>query len=397
MPTHPETPDSQQWLASHFAYSPLAAMEFDRKGRIIGWNPAAERIFGWTASELKGKRFDILVSDSQREQAEIWWEAVVSQRGGTFLEQQNVAKGGQLIDCEWHSSALLDAHGRVFGVGALVIDKTSRTGGDEATADLEQQLAERTAELEAAVAELDAFSNSVSQELTAPLRAIERYSQALAEECRDSLPAQGVRHVQRIRATTRRMDDLINALLNLSRVSRQGLRSRSVDLSELATQVVDGLQQTDPGRKVSVQIQPGLVAHGDRELLKILLQNLLDNAWKFTQRTPDPRIVVGAFDCPSGRTYFVRDNGVGFDQKQASKLFQPFQRLHRPEEFDGHGIGLATVLRIVRKHGGQVRIEGRPSAGATGWFTLGCGLASEEELSSHEMPVFVPTEAAARN
>lgn len=401
MQINPESPDSQQRLASHVLHTPVAAMEFDRKGRIVGWNPAAERIFGWTAAEIKGQRFDVLVPDARLVPTEVWWEAVVAQQGGERIEQQNLTKGGQVIDCEWHSTALVDGHGRVFGVGALVIDLIERQRADDgerqSIAELEQDLADRTAELETVVAELESFSESVAHELMAPLRAIERYSQALAEDNRDSLSTQGVRHIQRIRATTKRMEELINSLINLSRVARQGLRAKMVDLSELATQVVDTLKQTDPGRKVSVQIQPGLVAHGDRELLKILLQNLLDNSWKFTQRTQDPRIVVGAVDCPSGRTYFVRDNGVGFDPKQAGKLFQPFQRLHRPEEYEGYGIGLATVLRIVRKHGGQVRLEGRPLAGATGWFTLGCGLASEEELSSHEMPVFVPTETAARN
>jgi PAS domain S-box-containing protein len=389
MAANPEYPDAQERLAVHLQRTPLAAIDFDRKGRIVSWNPAAERIFGWTFDEVKGRRFDLLAADGQMAAFEAWWETIPSRFSGDTSELPCVAKGGQLVDCDWHSTPLVDDQKRVFGVASLVADVTRRRQAvREQIADLEQRLAECTGERDAAVQELESFSTTVSQDLMAPLRAIDGFSQALAEECRSALPTQGVRHLQRIRSATKRMGDLINALMNLSRVARQGLKTRKVDLSELAQQAIDNLQQTDPTRKVSVHIQPGLTAHADRELLKILMQNLLDNAWKYTQRTPDPRIVVGAVDCPSGRTYFVRDNGVGFDPVAAGKLFQPFQKLHRAEDFEGHGIGLATVLRIVRKHGGQVRLEGRPHGGATGWFTLGCGLASEQELSSHEMPVF---------
>jgi PAS domain S-box-containing protein len=379
-----ELRDSQQRLAAHIRRTPLAAIEFDRAGLILGWNDSAERIFGWTASEAIQRHYGLLLTGEVRPSIDDLWVNLVSLQGGLRSDNQNVTKDGRIIDCEWHNAPLIDDRGYAFGVASLVADVTERKRAEEdvrrLNGELEQRVAARTADLESALRELEAFSYSVSHDLRAPLRAIDGFGAALAEDCRNKLPPEGADYLQRIRASTRRMGELIDALLNLSRVVRQELHSETVDLSELARQACETLQHLDPARRVDVQIQPDLLAVCDRELLRIVLQNLLENAWKYTRATPQPRIGFGAVDSAAGRAYFVRDNGIGFDPAYAAKLFQPFQRLHRGEDYEGHGIGLATVHRILRKHGGEVRLESRPGAGATCWFTLGCELPAANEL-----------------
>jgi PAS domain S-box-containing protein len=239
--------------------------------------------------------------------------------------------------------------------------------------ELEQRIKERTVQLEAANKELEAFSYSVSHDLRAPLRAVDGFSHALAQDCGDRLDAEGQDFLKRIRAATKRMGQLIDDMLTLSRISRAALHKQPVDVSALARSVISELQEAEPQRKVDVQIAEKLQAEADPNLLRIALENLLGNAWKFTAKTPQPRIEVGQIaDAPAapGTTFFVRDNGAGFDMAYADKLFGAFQRLHRQDEFPGTGIGLATVMRIIHRHGGSVRAEGAVDRGATFFFTL---------------------------
>jgi|GEM_PF-3178819 len=238
-------------------------------------------------------------------------------------------------------------------------------------ADLQLLVAERTGELETANKELEAFSYSVSHDLRAPLRSIDGFSRILLDDCKDRLGTQHKNYLERIRAATQRMGELIDDLLKLSRVTRAGMSREAVDLGALAAAVIEDLRRADPQRRVAVDIQPGLTAVGDPPLLRVLLENLIGNAWKFTGKTPDARIAFGARDDSSHqRVYFVRDNGAGFDMTYASKLFGAFQRLHSMDEFPGTGIGLATVQRIVRRHGGRVWAEGAIGQGAAFYFTL---------------------------
>jgi signal transduction histidine kinase len=237
--------------------------------------------------------------------------------------------------------------------------------------DLEQRVEARTAELAAAHRELEAFSYSVSHDLRAPLRSIDGFAQATLEDCGDALGADGRDHLGRVRAATRRMSALIDDLLSLARVSRVAIDRARVSLSELAAHVAADLADTDPGRAVTWNIHPGMVVDADRGLLRVLLENLLGNAWKFTARRADAVIEVGSAEQNGQRVYFVRDNGAGFDMKYAAKLFAPFQRLHDSAEFPGTGVGLATVQRVVRRHGGTIRAEGQVGAGATFTWTLG--------------------------
>ncbi len=236
---------------------------------------------------------------------------------------------------------------------------------------LEARVAERTRELTLANKELESFSYSVSHDLRTPLRAVDGFSQALLEDEAERLSPEGRALFHRLRAAAERMGQLIDDLLRLSRVSRTDLKREPVDLSALAREVVDLLRHQEPERHVTVEIAPDLRAEGDARLLRVVLENLLGNAWKFTSKRPDARIELFASE-RDGRTHYgVRDNGVGFDMAYASKLFSPFQRLHRPADFPGTGIGLATVQRIVHRHGGDIQVDARPGQGATFCFTLG--------------------------
>jgi light-regulated signal transduction histidine kinase (bacteriophytochrome) len=218
--------------------------------------------------------------------------------------------------------------------------------------------------------ELESFSYSVSHDLRSPLRSIQGFSQMLLEECRDTLSDKGKKSLDRIVAASARMGQLIEGLLNLSRVTRAEIGHESVDLSSIARELVAELRQQESGRQVECVIGESVVAHGDPTLLRLVLQNLLGNAWKFTGRQERARIEFGTSEESSERAYFVRDNGAGFEMSYADKLFGAFQRLHGEQEFPGIGIGLATVQRIVDRHGGRVWAVGAPGKGATISFTL---------------------------
>ncbi len=241
----------------------------------------------------------------------------------------------------------------------------------ELNQNLERRVAERTAELEATNRELEAFSYSVSHDLRAPLRGIDGFSQALLERYTDKLDDQGKHYLQRIRANTQRMGELIDDLLKLSRVTRSEMRRTQVDLSAIAKEIATELQQTQPSRQVEWAIAPGLVADGDARLLRVALENLLNNAWKFTSFHTCSRIEFNVILQEDTKfVYFVRDNGAGFDMANANKLFGAFHRLHSSTQFPGTGIGLATVQRIIHRHGGRVWAEGAVEQGAAFYFTL---------------------------
>ena len=249
-----------------------------------------------------------------------------------------------------------------------LLDETRSQADELRVANATLQVAKDDAD--AANRELEAFSYSVSHDLRSPLRAIDGFSQALLERYEARLDDKGADYLHRVRNAAQRMGELIDALLQLSRINRMPLTRRRVDLSEVARGVVDELARQSPEREVACAISDGLVADADGGLVRVLLDNLIGNAWKFTARTEPARVEVGA-DRPDGETvYFVRDNGAGFDMTYASKLFAPFQRLHSTSEFTGTGIGLATVHRVVDRHGGRVWAEGEVGRGATIFFTL---------------------------
>jgi two-component system sensor histidine kinase/response regulator len=243
--------------------------------------------------------------------------------------------------------------------------------GEQAARELAETRAELVRELEHKNRELESFSYAVSHDLRAPLRRIDSFSRAVLESQGDRLDDAGRKFLTRVREASQHMSQLIDDVLYLSKVTRAELREQEVDLSGLAAVILERLREGEPDRKVELKIRPAVVVTGDGQLLKIALTNLLENAWKFTGTQPDARIEFGV-TYPAGEpTYFVRDNGAGFDMTYASRLFGPFQRLHAQHEFPGSGIGLATVQRIVHRHGGRVWAEGLVGQGATFYFTLG--------------------------
>lgn len=237
--------------------------------------------------------------------------------------------------------------------------------------DLESRIKKRTMKLEAVNKELEAFSYSVSHDLRAPLRGIDGFSQAILEDYEEVLDETGKDYLRRVRSGVQRMGDLINDMLQLSRLSRTELHKTSVDLSAIAQNIVDDLLIGSPERQIDIKIEKALVARCDLQLIRSLLQNLLENAWKFTQKVSTPQIEFGKMMLDDEMTFFIRDNGAGFDMKYYNKLFGTFQRLHSVHEFEGTGIGLATVQRIIHKHGGLISAEGKVNGGATFYFTLG--------------------------
>jgi PAS domain S-box-containing protein len=237
----------------------------------------------------------------------------------------------------------------------------------------EEVLRRANVETDAANRELEAFSYSVAHDLRAPLRSIDGFSQAVMEDNADQLDAMGKSYLVRVRAAAQRMAHLIDDLLSLSRVSRSELRREKVDLSLVARAICARLRETDPARDVAIAVEDGLIVDGDANLLAAVMENLLGNAWKFTSRRPQAHIDVGRTYKDGKVAYHVRDDGAGFDMSHASNLFGAFQRLHAMAEFPGTGIGLATVQRIVRRHGGRVWAEAEVGRGATFFFTLGSG------------------------
>jgi light-regulated signal transduction histidine kinase (bacteriophytochrome) len=237
---------------------------------------------------------------------------------------------------------------------------------------LELRVQERTVELERANAELEAYAYSASHDLRTPLRAIDAYAAMLAEDEGARLSDGGRRSLERIRGSTKRMAELVDRMLELSRVGRSELVMETLDLASIAREVSEELRVAEPAHRVEFVCSSLAPARGDRALVRTALFNLLQNAWKFTRGRPAPRVELGSENGDgSRRSYFVKDNGVGFDPELADKIFRPFQRLHRDDEFAGTGIGAAIVARVVERHGGRVWAEGKLGEGAMFHFTLG--------------------------
>jgi light-regulated signal transduction histidine kinase (bacteriophytochrome) len=265
---------------------------------------------------------------------------------------------------------LLNSSGKLISVLSLVLDVTERKQIEEKIKELNEDLRQRVIEAHSVNKELESFSYSVSHDLRAPLRSIDGFSQALLEDYAEKLDAQGKDYLQRVRAASQRMAQLIDDMLILSRVTRHEMKRSEVDLSALANTISAELAKAQPQRQVEFIITPGLVVNGDVELLRAMLENLLGNAWKFTSKHPSARIEFGMAQHDGKPVYFVKDDGVGFEMTYADKLFQAFQRLHSSAEFPGTGIGLATVKRIIHRHGGSIRAESKTGKGATFYFDL---------------------------
>ncbi|MES9862518.1 MAG: ATP-binding protein [Candidatus Thiodiazotropha sp. 4PDIV1] len=241
---------------------------------------------------------------------------------------------------------------------------------DEYNRSLEKKVEERTVELERSNKELEAFNYSVSHDLRAPLRSIEGFSQVLSEDYQDSIDETGHDYLRRVRSAATRMGNLIDDMLRLSRLGRQEMEISIVDLSELANSSLEKLKEDGSERKIHCQVEPGLKARGDHNLLAIALDNLIGNAWKYTSHCEHAEIIIGKTENKGKACFYIQDNGAGFDMRYTDKLFGAFQRLHKSSEFEGSGIGLATVARIIHRHGGSVWAESEVDKGATFFFEL---------------------------
>lgn len=345
----------------------------DRELRVCTGNAAFYRTFGVAPSETEGR----LVYEGDH------WDIP----GLRSVLEKVVQDGGFVEDFEVHHDfpragvkvMRLDARCVVGDNGTPMVllafeDNTDRLLAREKlqqlNGQLEDRVRERTAQLEASNQELEAFSYSVSHDLRAPLRALDGFSDELLR-CYPGqvLDEKGQHYLRRIRSGTQRMGQLIDDMLQLSRLNRGEVKRERVDLTALADAMAAELKSRESARDVTFAIEPNLTATGDESLLRVVLENLLGNAWKFTSKKPAAAIAFGR-DEREGRPFFVRDDGAGFDMAHSDKLFGAFQRLHSQREFPGHGVGLATVQRIVHRHGGQVWAEGVPGRGATFHFTL---------------------------
>jgi len=367
-----------QKLSFHVENSPLAVVEWNHHFQLQHWSQKAEQIFGWKAEEVFGRSWQEwqFIFEEDLELVNTHCAALGDgSKPSNVSRNRNYTKYGSVIYCEWYNSALLDESGKLVSVLSLVQDISDRNRTEkqikELNQDLERRVFERTAQLEATNKELEAFSYSVSHDLRAPLRSIDGFSQTLIERYTEQLDDKGKHYLKRVRAATQRMGEMIDDLLDLSRVTRSEMQRQRVYLSSLVQEITSDLQQTKPERSAEFVIAPGVLVEGDPQLLKVVLENLLSNAWKFTSNQISARIEFGITSQQNVKqAYFVKDNGAGFDMEYADKLFGAFQRLHTTDEFPGTGIGLATVQRIIRRHGGNVWAEGAVGQGATFYFML---------------------------
>ncbi|HWP57584.1 MAG TPA: PAS domain S-box protein [Candidatus Acidoferrales bacterium] len=340
------------------------------EGAILSWNRGARNIYGYTAEEALGQPVSML---SPPDRADEIVESLARLRRGERIDNyrtERVRKDGKRIHVSLTISPIRDAAGKVVGISSISRDITERIQAEQAIDKLHEDLRRRALELEAANRELESFCYSVSHDLRAPLRGINGFAQALLEDYSGRLDEVGKGYLQRVCAASQHMGELIDDLLSLSRLARQEMRRETVDLSALAAAIAAELEQAEPERAAEFVIAPGLLAEGDHGLLRVALRNLLENAWKFTSKRAHARIEFGRIEENGNRSYYVRDNGAGFDMAYAGKLFRAFQRLHSASEFEGTGIGLATVQRIIYRHGGRVWAEAAPDQGATFYFTL---------------------------
>ena len=353
--------------------APDAVVVTDVGGKILLVNAQVEGLFGYGREELLGREIERLVPERFRRQrsglrAAIAAQPRVREKADAPLDWCGLRKDGSEFPVEITLSPLETEEGLL--ITSAIRDSSERKRVLEKISRLNEQLEVRNAELEIVNKELESFSYSVSHDLRAPLRAIEGFSVALLEDYRDRLDEEGRSHLDRVRAATMRMAQLIDDMLKLARIARSEPVLDDVDLSDMAHDIVQQLRRQEPARVATVEIAPGMNARGDRHLLRAALENLIGNAWKFTSKSPAACIEVGITNGESEPAFFVRDNGAGFDMSYADKLFGVFQRLHTEREFPGTGVGLATVQRIIHKHGGRIWAESAVGDGATFYFVL---------------------------
>ena len=348
----------------------------DRKGSITFANSQAGKLFAYDREELLGKPIEMLIPERYHDvhtgHREDYAAEPRTRPMGIGLDLYGLRKDGTEFQVEIALSPMwVDEE---LAVTAIIRDVSEHRRVEEEikrlNTELEMRVRARTAQLEAANKELEAFSYSVSHDLSAPLRLIDGFSRDLTENYQDNLDDRGKKDVKWIRESVGKMAQLIEDLLRLSRVGRAELCFEDIDLSVIVGSIVNDLQKTEPLREVTFAIQPDVIALADARLIRIALENLIGNAWKFSSKTANAYIEFGLSDEGGERVYSVKDNGAGFDMTYSDRLFAPFERLHTEAEFPGMGIGLAIVRRIINRHSGRVWAEGSVGKGANIYFTL---------------------------
>ena len=367
--------ESETRFRSLFEQAAVGMAQVAPDGRFMRVNDRLCAITGYPRETLQAKTYQELTHpddmDITLKEARRLETGEVSQHA---LEKRYLRKDGSVVWVRRTVSTIRKPDGTLDHYIAVIEDVTARKLAEEEisklNAGLEQRVSERTAQLQAANKELKAFSYSVSHDLRAPLRSIDGFSRILLEDYADKLDAEGKHYLQTVRTASQRMAQLIDDMLQLSRITRSEMRLAPVDLSALARNLADELEKAEPERCVEFIIEPEVIAQADAHLMRVVLGNLFGNAWKFTSQQRAARIEFGRTTREGAPAYFVRDNGVGFDMAYSHKLFGAFQRLHTTAEFPGTGIGLATVQRVIDRHGGQVWAEGEVGHGAAFYFTL---------------------------
>jgi PAS domain S-box-containing protein len=356
---------------------PFSVQVLSPEGEILEINEAFCHLWGVGKEALKGYN---LLKDKQLESLGLMpaiRRAFSGERENTpaveYDAKSTVGKGNRKI-VQGYFYPIRDPNGVIQHVILIHQDVTEQKKAEEEirtlNKELEQRVQDRTLQLEAANKELEAFSYSVSHDLRAPLRAIDGFSHVLMEDYGEKLDQEGKEYLSRVRKGCQRMAHLIDDLLNLSRITRNEITRKTIDLSALAREIVAAQQAEEPHRQVKVVIAETVKVNADDNLMRIVLENLLGNAWKFTRKRPLAKIEFGCIEQEGEKVYFVRDNGAGFDMAYADKLFGAFQRIHTQEEYEGTGIGLAIVQRIIHRHGGRVWAQAQINQGATFFFTL---------------------------
>ena len=359
-----------QFLQTLIDTIPYPVFYKDSKGAFLGCNQAFEECTGLSRSMVIGRRVHDFLPADLAEMYDRTDRELLENPGVKTYESVISCGNRERRDAIFKKATYVDTDGATSGIVGVVVDITEQKQAELAIRELNEVLARKAADLEAANRELESFSYSVTHDLRKPLTIIYTAAQALRDECRIEGDETAAYFIQTICDGSRRMDELIEALQVLTHVSRSGMTVAIVDLSMLAEEIFADLRQMAPERAIVWEVPPRITAVGDPRLLRVLLENLLGNAWKYTSKCREARISFGVAQTPRGEAYFVRDNGAGFDMALAGELFKPFVRLHNPREFSGTGVGLATVHRIVERHGGRVWAESAVGDGATFYFTL---------------------------